>query len=57
MNIAVSQAFGVLRVVVSKSEIEKNSILGKVVDIAGERNRGHNTLSLFDGDGPFPSML
>lgn len=37
MNIAVSRAFGALRVVVPESELEKDEILKRVAELAGEK--------------------
>lgn len=37
MNIAISRTFGALRVVVSRSELEKDSILKWIVDLAAQR--------------------
>ena len=36
MNIAVSRAFGALRVVVSRRELEKDKILGRVAGLGTE---------------------
>jgi len=37
MNIAVSRAFGALRVVVPRREVERDEILGRVAELAGAK--------------------